>query len=169
MKYLKLSAIACMAIFTMSACHSSKKATGKLNVQSLYTSLKNALPMAVVSRNGDTVRVVYPELAMFDINKADLKESAKPSFQRFATVVKKYPMLGYKINGFTDNTGGADLNKDLSDRRAMTGKNILLANGLEGQYMTIQGMGEKNPIMPNSTEEGRKANRRVEFLLYDRQ
>lgn len=132
----------------------------------LYHSLKDQLPEAEVKRMGDTVKVIYPEIAMFDFNKDIIKQEARPSFQRFATVIKDFPQVDFIINGYTDNVGPDDVNADLSKRRAESGKNILMENGVDGSRMATNGMGASNPVAANTTDQGRAANRRVEFVIF---
>ena len=135
-------------------------------MQKLYNSLKSELPQAQVMMMGDTIKVIYPEVGMFDFGKDMLKAEARPSFVRFAGVIKNYPAVSFTINGYTDNVGGNELNMNLSSRRAMTGKKILVENRVSGERIITNGMGDQKPVMSNDTEEGRAANRRVEFLIY---
>ena len=159
----KMIAVALLVTVGFSACHSSRKATG---TKSLYHALKSGLPEAHVGRMGDTIKVIYPELAMFDFGKDQVKADAKPSFVRFADVLKRYPNVSVTINGYTDNVGAAAANLDLSNRRAVSGRDMLRDNGVDAARMSTAGFGEQYPVMPNVTEEGKSANRRVEFLLY---
>lgn len=75
---------------------------------------------------------------------------------------------GYKILvlGHTDNIGGAAFNERLSLARADAVKAVLKAKGLEESRIITQGAGMNRPILPNSSEENRRQNRRVEFILF---
>src|SRR5436190_941852 len=82
-----------------------------------------------------------------------------------AQVARKYDKTIIEIAGHTDNVGGADFNRQLSQRRASAVAQYLMSKGVtEPRIMTAAG-GEEHPIASNSTEQGRAANRRVEVTL----
>ena len=122
----------------------------------------------VMRLKADTLRVIYPELTMFDFGKDEIKPAAKVSLQQLSTLLKDYDRISFVINGYTDNVGGADVNQSLSERRAQNAKSLFQANGVNADRMQTNGRGADNPIMSNTTEDGRQANRRVELLLYER-
>jgi len=124
---------------------------------------------AVVMRlTGDTLRVIYPELTMFDFGKDEIKPAAEASLKQLSTILKDYNRINFVINGYTDSVGGADVNQSLSERRAQNAKLLFQADGVNADRMQTNGRGADNPIMSNTTEAGRQANRRVELLLYER-
>ncbi|MGN6568706.1 MAG: OmpA family protein [Flavipsychrobacter sp.] len=145
----------------LSSCHTSHKAMRKL-----YRQVKRDQTMAHVHWKGDSIRVVYPELAMFDFGKDTIKQDAYPPLRRFATILNQYPWVNFVINGYTDNVGPDDVNQSLSERRARNAKSLMQSDGVDQGRMSTNGFGSANPIMSNNTDEGRQANRRVEFLLY---
>ena len=114
----------------------------------------------------DTIKVIYPELAMFDFGKDQIKPGVKPTFTRFATILKAHPEIRILVNGYTDNVGAEDQNIDLSLRRAVNAYNLLSENGVDATRMSTAGFGPQDPMRSNNTEPGRAANRRVEFKLY---
>jgi len=111
--------------------------------------------------------VIYPELVMFDFGKYEIKQGALPSFTRFANVLNKYGRIHFLINGYTDNIGSDEVNLELSGNRAASAEQLMRNNGISADRMSTKGRGASNPLKPNATTEGRQANRRVEFLLYD--
>lgn len=158
------------------ACRTKKAATttsspmNRVYMGRVYTDLQKNLRDARVVRSGDTVKVIYPELAMFDFNKDVIKPEALPSFLRFARILKEYDRVRFFIDGYTDNVGTTEVNNDLSRRRAESARSFMEQNGILSSRMRIHAHGFENPIMSNETAEGRQANRRVEFvLLYDYQ
>lgn len=165
MKFLKVTMLMASAVFLLSACHSSKKTS---YVRHFHKELKGEIDNATVRLKGDTVRVIYPELAMFDFNEATIKASAQPSLKRFAKLLSKYDRINFVINGYTDNVGTKDVNQELSLKRAENAQQLFLSNGVDASRMQAHSMGESHPVMTNDTKEGRQANRRVEFLLYER-
>lgn len=161
MKYLsKLSLFLLIAILAV-ACNTTKK-----GLKDPYKDLKSQLTLAKVTLKGDTIRVVYPEVGMFDFGKSELRADARPAFNSFTAVLKKYSNLRVNIAGYTDNVGPDNVNYDLSKRRAETAYQLFKNNGIDASRMTTSGRGPENPIMSNDSELGRATNRRVEFLLY---
>jgi OOP family OmpA-OmpF porin len=68
-----------------------------------------------------------------------------------------------EIAGYTDNVGNVRTNARLSQRRADAVSAWLVRKGIPATRMTTVGMGNRNPIAPNTTAEGRAKNRRIEF------
>jgi outer membrane protein OmpA-like peptidoglycan-associated protein len=75
------------------------------------------------------------------------------------------PGITIVIKGYTDSLGSYAYNKGLSEFRANMVKSYLVGRGISPARVRAIGMGEENPLKPNTTEEGRKANRRVELEL----
>jgi outer membrane protein OmpA-like peptidoglycan-associated protein len=69
------------------------------------------------------------------------------------------------IEGHTDNVGTATYNKSLSQRRAASVMSWLVAHGIDAARLSSAGFGLELPLEDNSTEEGRRVNRRVEFHI----
>lgn len=143
------------------ACNAPKK-----SLKDPYKDLKSSLPLAKVTLLGDTIRVVYPEVAMFDFGKADLRADARPAFTTFSNILKRYQALRVHIAGYTDNVGPDNVNYELSRRRAETAHEFFRNQGIATSRLSTSGRGPENPVMSNETELGRQTNRRVEFLLY---
>jgi outer membrane protein OmpA-like peptidoglycan-associated protein len=70
-----------------------------------------------------------------------------------------------RIEGHTDNRGGAAMNLALSGRRAASVVNWLVRRGIDKSRLSSKGFGLTRPIDSNTTEEGRQNNRRVEFHI----
>lgn len=68
-----------------------------------------------------------------------------------------------KIEGHASSEGQVEHNNKLSQRRADSVRNFLIANGVDGSRLTATGFGSRVPVADNKTEEGRIQNRRVEF------
>jgi outer membrane protein OmpA-like peptidoglycan-associated protein len=73
--------------------------------------------------------------------------------------------LTIEISGHTDNTGTDEINNKLSQARADAVKNYLLVAGINSSRIQAKGYGSFKPKATNETEEGRQANRRVEFAI----
>ena len=82
------------------------------------------------------------------------------------SVMKAHPEIKHlRIEGHTDKTGSAALNKKLSADRAASVKTWLVKHGIEAGRLSSAGFGPDKPIDTNETEQGRKNNRRVEFHI----
>jgi len=69
-----------------------------------------------------------------------------------------------EIGGHTDSDGSADINQSLSEQRATAVLDYLVAQGVPADWLRAVGYGADIPIADNSTEEGKAANRRIEFV-----
>ena len=102
----------------------------------------------------------------FETGKATLKTSSYSILDRVASILQRYPNYRVSIAGHTDSVGDGGKNLQLSEERAKSCFNYLLSKGLDATRMSFIGFGETQPISSNSTKEGRRLNRRVEFNLY---
>ena len=82
-----------------------------------------------------------------------------------AETLNKYPEMEIEVAGHTDNVGLGDANYGLSERRAVTVRDILIRLGVEEFRIRATGYGESQPIDDNNTAEGRARNRRVELRI----
>lgn len=78
-------------------------------------------------------------------------------------------ILKLEIQGHTDNQGGSKLNLTLSDARADSVRSWLVAHGVSTDRLTAKGYGDMRPLAPNVTAGGRAKNRRVQFVIVERQ
>jgi outer membrane protein OmpA-like peptidoglycan-associated protein len=73
-----------------------------------------------------------------------------------------------EISGHTDNTGAADYNIGLSQRRSEAVKKHLVGTGIDPTRISVVGYGSKKPIADNNKREGRQLNRRTEFTIVEK-
>jgi OOP family OmpA-OmpF porin len=97
---------------------------------------------------------------VFETNKAELLPESIPVLNGAVATLKRYPDLKIEVAGHTDSQGADAYNLDLSKRRAATVLKYLQDNGATNE-ISSRGYGERQPIAPNSTAEGRQQNRRV--------
>jgi len=80
-------------------------------------------------------------------------------------VPKEFDRTMIDVTGHTDSDGSDAYNQELSERRAMSVAQSLVTNGVLSERLLIAGYGETRPIAPNTTPEGKQANRRVEIQI----
>jgi outer membrane protein OmpA-like peptidoglycan-associated protein len=101
----------------------------------------------------------------FEFNKAELQAESRPTLDYIASMLASMEDYTLNISAHTCNIGTAKSNQKLSEDRASAVVKYLIAKGVPGQNLIARGFGQSDPIRPNTTEEGRAANRRVEFVI----
>lgn len=99
----------------------------------------------------------------FEFNSGVLKTASFAVLDRIAAEMKKDPSVKFVLNGHSSVEGSAEHNMSLSVDRANSVKLYLQNAGVNSANLSIKGYGATQPAAPNSTEEGRALNRRVEF------
>jgi outer membrane protein OmpA-like peptidoglycan-associated protein len=102
---------------------------------------------------------------LFDSGKADLKSGAKGNIAELAGIMKKYPENVLTIKGYTDSTGSDKINKPLSEKRAKSVRDALVASGIPDGTVSSVGMGSENPVDQGKTKDALSKNRRVEIEI----
>ena len=118
-----------------------------------------------VQRNGDNLTLIMPGNITFASSSADISSSFYPTLNSLVKVFKEFNKNGIDIVGYTDSTGSAQLNQDLSNRRARSVAAYLEGNGVQASRISSYGAGSSQPIASNDTASGRALNRRVEINL----
>ena len=118
-----------------------------------------------VQRNGDNLTLIMPGNITFASSSADISSSFYPTLNSLVKVFKEFNKNGIDIVGYTDSTGSALLNQDLSNRRARSVAAYLEGNGVQASRISSYGAGSSQPIASNDTASGRALNRRVEINL----
>jgi len=101
----------------------------------------------------------------FALDSARLTEYSQKILDQTATVLNNNSKIEVRIEGHTDSTGSETYNAKLSQKRARAVKVYLVSKGVAAKRLKVKGMGEKYPVESNNTEEGRKKNRRIEFIV----
>jgi outer membrane protein OmpA-like peptidoglycan-associated protein len=100
----------------------------------------------------------------FDSGKATLKPESMGVINEVAKLMKEHPEINFSVEGHTDSDGDTQFNINLSEQRAKTVVDELIAQGIDGERMVSKGFGEDVPLTDNGTPEGKANNRRVEFV-----
>jgi len=118
-------------------------------------------PMSIPFEAGR--KISFPAIS-FAVGKSLLPKSAEMKLDEIVQVLKDHPEVRLEIRGYTDNSGNDLQNLQLSQRRADAVKAYLVKGGVDFGRLRSVGYGEADPIASNATEEGRRKNRRIEFL-----
>ncbi|HHC7130281.1 TPA: outer membrane beta-barrel protein [Vibrio parahaemolyticus] len=108
----------------------------------------------------------YPmqtQTVQFDLEGAKLKDALP--LNETVELMNTYPQARVEITGYSDTTGSAAYNQQLTEKRAQSVANQFKAQGIADERMTVRGLGEENPVASNETRQGRETNRRVEIVV----
>jgi len=95
--------------------------------------------------------------------------SSDPELKILYRTLVDHPDMKIEIRGHTDNVGDDAYNQQLSEARAKSVFQYLVDRGIDTGRLSYKGFGETQPIASNDTEQGRKQNRRTEFLVVSSQ
>ena len=115
----------------------------------------------------EIIKTAFAQLE-FESAKAIIKQSSYSSLDGLAMLLKSHPEWSVTLKGYTDNSGNAAKNLQLSKDRAASVKNYLVNKGVPAANIQSQGYGSANPVASNSTLAGRAKNRRVEIELFSK-
>ena len=101
----------------------------------------------------------------FNFDRAVVREDVKKRLSRVIQLLKEMPQVDVQIVGYTDNIGSAEYNRALALRRAESVRDYIVTRGIDSARLSVAGRGKTDPLVPNSTPEGRAVNRRVEFVV----
>ncbi len=127
--------------------------------------LLSASGISVTRVDNATIKLNLPEAITFAVNKSNLNPAVYPSLNRIAAVLNKYPKTAVHVLGYTDSTGSAQYNMNLSKQRAKTTAQYLASQGVVVGRLAVRGYGESFPIASNVNEAGRSQNRRAEIYI----
>lgn len=128
-------------------------------------SLKNRENIQIALDRIESGKNFIFENVFFDFDKADLKDASVASLRRLYDFLVLNPKLNIRIEGHTDNVGGAAYNENLSLKRAESVRSYLSQLGVSEERMEVLGKGDKSPIVANDSEENRALNRRIEVII----
>lgn len=103
---------------------------------------------------------------LFLKNGSILDKNSFTELDKIVNILNDYPTLKIRICSFTDDSGKAEDNLKLSEKRCETVREYLLERGIEQERISIKGFGETMNLFDNETKENRLKNRRVEITFY---
>jgi outer membrane protein OmpA-like peptidoglycan-associated protein len=101
----------------------------------------------------------------FETGRFELEEKSKTELEKLVKLLKLNPMLRLEISGHTDDVGKDAENLALSRKRAQAVGDYLVAAGVSAQRIKTEGYGKTRPFMPNTSDENRRRNRRIEVRI----
>ena len=118
-----------------------------------------------VRKVGNTIQLVMASDVTFATNQSSIQDNFYATLDSVAVVFKKYNQNTINITGYTDSTGNATYNQQLSEQRAQSVGNYLISRGVSANRVYTNGLGQRNPVASNATSAGRAMNRRVVITL----
>ncbi|MDB2369753.1 OmpA family protein, partial [Planktomarina temperata] len=118
-----------------------------------------------VTNTGSELIVTMPQDILFALDSAAVRSDLRRDLGVVAGNLQAYPNSTISIEGHTDNTGTANYNRILSQRRANAVADILVNNGVPPARLYAVGRGENEPVASNLSATGRAQNRRVEIVI----
>jgi outer membrane protein OmpA-like peptidoglycan-associated protein len=130
---------------------------------------KNGCPPPPPAARLEAARIVISEQVLFETGTASIRPESDAILGEVLRVLTEHPELTLvEVQGHTDSTGAAELNRKLSRDRAEAVVAWLVTRGIAKERLRAEGHGADKPIADNETEAGREKNRRVEFRVIER-
>ena len=114
---------------------------------------------------GDNIILNMPSAITFDTDQAEVKPQFHQVLNSVAIVFAEFNRTIVDVTGHTDADGSDGYNQDLSERRAGSVANYLVAQGNNYRRFQVLGMGETQPVAANTSADGKSRNRRVEIQI----
>jgi outer membrane protein OmpA-like peptidoglycan-associated protein len=128
---------------------------------------KNKLEGVHAEKTDQGVKITLENI-QFQPDSDEITLLEEKKIETIAEILKKYPDRDIKLEGHTAAVGTPESCMELSIRRAKSvGDALLKLDAKKAEQMTIQGKGLTEPLAPNTTEAGRKKNRRVEIIILE--
>jgi outer membrane protein OmpA-like peptidoglycan-associated protein len=131
----------------------------------MRAQLSEQLNRILVTRDSARGLIVSMSDVLFDTGKYSLKPGAREKLAKVAGILLAYPGLNIAVDGYTDNVGGDDMNQKLSENRAGSVRDYLVAQGVGTNSVGATGFGNSSPVASNDNSSGRQENRRVELVV----
>ena len=116
-------------------------------------------------------REIVLENIYYDYDKWDIRPDAEPTLNRLSNVLQQNPDIIIQLGSHTDCRGNNDYNEDLSQKRAQSAVNYLIAKGIDANRLSAVGYGERTPAVNcacnRCTESEHQANRRTTFKIIE--
>jgi outer membrane protein OmpA-like peptidoglycan-associated protein len=129
------------------------------------TSAVRTLYMKMVALNEAIDKVIVLQNVFFNTASSSILPTSEPELNKLLWTLRNNKNMTIEIRGHTDNVSDEKTNLSLSEARAKSVYDYLIGRAIEPSRVTYKGYGETQPVADNTTEEGRKQNRRTEFRV----
>ena len=145
-------------------------ATASRAAQLTLSTAATAVPseLKTVASPPNTEEKITINNLFFVQGKAELLPMSFPELNRLAQTLAAYPALKIRLDGHTDNGGDAAKNLLLSQQRVAAVKAYLIRQRISAGRLSTVGYGDTRPVAPNDSEDNKRKNRRVEFVVVSR-
>jgi outer membrane protein OmpA-like peptidoglycan-associated protein len=123
--------------------------------------------ISAVRNKDDQLQFNLPTDFAFDSDNADIKANMREDLDQLAAGLNSASVLRMSVLvvGYTDDQGPDAVNDPLSLARAHSVARYIQGKGVAASRITVEGRGEKQPLVSNVQSLGRALNRRVEIVL----
>ena len=128
-----------------------------------YQEIKKDISLKPIEKGA---KVVLNNI-FFETGKATLSPQSRLELEKAIDLMKTNPSMVIEVGGHTDNVGDEAFNMKLSHERAKSVRDYLVNGGITSPRIQAKGYGKSNPVASNDTDEGRKTNRRTEFVILE--
>jgi outer membrane protein OmpA-like peptidoglycan-associated protein len=109
-------------------------------------------------------KIVLDEQVLFQTNLSEIRPESNKLLERLVKLLNEHPeYTAISVDGHTDERGSAELNQRLSEERAKSVMDFLVAHGVSANRLTARGFGASQPRIDSSNPLAYTLNRRVEF------
>jgi outer membrane protein OmpA-like peptidoglycan-associated protein len=128
-------------------------------------AMESLKAIAAIKEEARGLVITLNGAVLFATGQSTLLPIAQDRLNEVAKAIVDQPDRPIVVEGHTDSTGPAALNRDLSQHRAEAVREYLIARGVPADQIKAAGMGPDRPIADNKSPEGRANNRRVEIVM----
>ena len=132
-----------------------------------YKPIEVDIPLIPIGSPSASKKPIILHNIFFESGSAQLKNESAVELNSLSSFLVENPTISIEIRGHTDSVGSEENNLRLSEDRANAVVDALKTRGINENRLISKGFGEMSPIADNSTDEGRKQNRRTEFYVLD--
>jgi chemotaxis protein MotB len=145
-----------------------KRAAQFREMMNKFRSMIDAGKLQVEIRNG-LMLVKLPDNILFDPGKTEIKQAGKDAIAQVTQILSGIEGRKFQVTGHTDNipikSAKFKSNWELSTARAVEVTKLMIADGMDPKRLSAAGYADELPVGDNATEEGRRANRRIEIVV----
>lgn len=145
-----------------------KRAQQFRDMMNKFRSMIDAGKLQVEIRNG-LMLVKLPDNILFDPGRTEIKQQGKDALVQVTQILSGIDGRKFQVTGHTDNipikSAKFKSNWELSTARAVEVAKLMISDGMDGKRLSAAGYADELPVADNATDEGRRANRRIEIVV----